>query len=100
MRGRDGEQSSMFSYISAERRVPKDHPLRAIRAMADMALKQLSNVAVKPKTAIVGCQMHVGASLAEVLNPCRQIGSAHAVVKRHALNCSRGRLTAITPLTE
>ena len=42
MRGRDGEQSSMFSYISAERRVPKDHPLRAIRAMADMALKQLS----------------------------------------------------------
>src|SRR6516225_1743134 len=42
MRGREGEQSSMFSYISAERRVPKDHPLRAIRAMADMALKQLS----------------------------------------------------------
>ena len=41
MRGGDGEQSSMFSYISAERRVPKDHPLRAIRSMADAALKQL-----------------------------------------------------------
>jgi hypothetical protein len=27
MRGRHREQSSMFSYISAERRVPKDHPL-------------------------------------------------------------------------
>jgi transposase len=32
----------MFSYISAERRVPKDHPLRAIRAMADAALKELN----------------------------------------------------------
>jgi hypothetical protein len=42
MRGADYEQSWMFSYISAERRVPKDHPLRAIRAMADTALKDLS----------------------------------------------------------
>jgi transposase len=31
----------MFSYISAERRVPKDHPLRAIRVMVDTALKEL-----------------------------------------------------------
>jgi transposase len=31
----------MFSYISAERRVPKDHPLRAVRAMVDAALRQL-----------------------------------------------------------
>jgi transposase len=42
MRGTDSEQSAMFSYISAERRVPKDHPLRAIRTLADRALKQLS----------------------------------------------------------
>lgn len=41
MRGADCEQSSMFSYISAERRVPKDHPLRALRVMADRALKDL-----------------------------------------------------------
>src|SRR5213595_2796826 len=41
MRGAECEQSSMFSYISAERRVPKDHPLRAIRMMADAALKEL-----------------------------------------------------------
>jgi len=41
MRGTDHQQSSMFSYISAERRVPRDHPLRAIRVMADAALKQL-----------------------------------------------------------
>src|SRR5712692_7237610 len=31
----------MFSYISAERRVPEDHPVRALRVMADAALKQL-----------------------------------------------------------
>jgi transposase len=41
MRGADYEQSSMFSYISAERRVPQDHPLRAVRTMADAALKEL-----------------------------------------------------------
>src|ERR1700692_3079645 len=41
MRGTDHQQSSMFSYISAERRVPEDHPLRALRVMADAALAQL-----------------------------------------------------------
>src|SRR5882724_7801767 len=42
MRGTDNQQSSMFSYISAERRVPTDHPLRAIRTMAGTALSELS----------------------------------------------------------
>jgi len=42
MRGGDQVQSSMFSYISPEQRVPSDHPLRAIRAMVDAALKQMS----------------------------------------------------------
>ena len=42
MRGVDHQQSGMFSYISAERRVPKDHPLRAIRVMMDAALKESS----------------------------------------------------------
>ncbi|MFZ0887541.1 MAG: IS5 family transposase [Candidatus Binataceae bacterium] len=41
MRGTDRQQSAMFSYISAEQRVPQDHPLRAIRAMADVALEKL-----------------------------------------------------------
>jgi len=41
MRGADHQQSGMFSYISAERRVPEDHPLRAIRAIVDVALRNM-----------------------------------------------------------
>jgi len=32
----------MFSYVSPEQRVPKDHPLRQIRPLCDVALKALS----------------------------------------------------------
>ena len=42
MRGDDRQQGDMFSYLSPESRVRKDHPLRAIRAMADQALAQMS----------------------------------------------------------
>lgn len=42
MRGEDRQQSGMFSYVLPEQRVPQDHPLRAIRAMTDEALKALS----------------------------------------------------------
>jgi transposase len=42
MRGDDQQQADMFSYISPERRVPEDHPLRAIRRMVDAALAELS----------------------------------------------------------
>jgi transposase len=42
MRGKDTQQSAMFSYVSAEERVPADHPLRPIRTMVDVALRALS----------------------------------------------------------
>lgn len=42
MRGDDSIQSGMFSYVSAEERVPADHPLRSIQAMTDAALRRLS----------------------------------------------------------
>jgi transposase len=42
MRGADGQQATMFSYLSPEERVPEDHPLRSIRQLADRMLKQLS----------------------------------------------------------
>lgn len=42
MRGPDAQQAAMFSYVGLEERIPSDHPLRAIRAMADRALRALS----------------------------------------------------------
>jgi transposase len=42
MRGNNPQQGGMFSYISPEQRVRKDHPLRPIRAMVDQVLKELS----------------------------------------------------------
>jgi transposase len=42
MRGTDDQQSQMFSYLSPEQRVRKDHPLRAIRRMVDDVLRSLS----------------------------------------------------------
>src|SRR4051812_12732772 len=43
MRGQDNQQSDMFSYLSPEQRVRPDHPLRAIRAMSDLALWSMSS---------------------------------------------------------
>lgn len=42
MRGDDRQPDSMFSYVSAEQRVPTDHPLRAIRALVDEVLRDMS----------------------------------------------------------
>src|SRR6201981_2088400 len=42
MRGGDGQQGGMFSYVLPERRIPADHPLRPIREMTDEVLRQLS----------------------------------------------------------
>ena len=41
MRGGDRIQSAMFSYLSPETRVRKEHPLRAIRAMVDTPLHEM-----------------------------------------------------------
>src|SRR5437899_5152074 len=42
MRGDDQQQDGMFSYISPNKRVPQDHPLRMIRSLVDGVLEQLS----------------------------------------------------------
>src|SRR5438128_2118571 len=42
MRGWDVRSDALFSYVSCEARVPKDHPLRAIRRIVDEALAALS----------------------------------------------------------
>jgi transposase len=42
MRGSDQQRGEVFSYLSPESRVRKDHPLRAIRTMVDEVLRALS----------------------------------------------------------
>ena len=43
MRGWDVRSEALFSYVSCEARVPKDHPLRPIRPIVDEALAALSS---------------------------------------------------------
>lgn len=42
MRTKDTQQRGMWSYVSDEERIPQNHPLRAISAMTDAVLKDLS----------------------------------------------------------
>jgi transposase len=42
MRGEDAKQEAMFSYLSPEKRVPAEHPLRTIRTTVDSVLKEMS----------------------------------------------------------
>src|SRR6202167_2250421 len=42
MRGRDDRSEGFFAYVRLEERIPSDHPLRAIRALADEALGSLN----------------------------------------------------------
>jgi len=42
MRGKDEQQGSVFSYISAEERIPADHPLRAVRRTIEEVLRAMS----------------------------------------------------------
>src|SRR5512136_3499870 len=44
MRGISEKQAVMLSLISPENRVPKDHPLRRIKVMADQELERLSRI--------------------------------------------------------
>jgi len=41
MRGQEKKQQNLFSYISPEQRVPKNHPLRPIQKMIDKALEEM-----------------------------------------------------------
>ena len=42
MRGADEQSGSLFSYVDLEARIRRDHPLRAIREIANAALSDLS----------------------------------------------------------
>jgi hypothetical protein len=42
MRGREDRSDGFFSYVRLEERIPADHPLRPIKALADEALGGLN----------------------------------------------------------
>ena len=42
MRGEDGRNGKLFSYVDLEARVPAEHPLRTIREIANEALAGMS----------------------------------------------------------
>src|SRR5678816_1649603 len=42
MRGDQEQQAPMWSYISPEQRIPQDHPLRPLRTLVDVVLKEMS----------------------------------------------------------
>src|SRR6266516_3333726 len=42
MRGNHREPDSMFSDVSPDQRIPKDHPLRAIRTLVDGVLEDMT----------------------------------------------------------
>jgi transposase len=44
MRGHDVPQTSLFSFVDLERRVPADHPLRPVRLMCDRALASMDRL--------------------------------------------------------
>ena len=44
MRGDERIQGGMFNCVSLKERMPEDHPLRAVRKLADTVLRTLSPV--------------------------------------------------------
>lgn len=44
MRGADVQQLGMFSYVSLEDRVPKEHPIRMLRTLVDTILSQMDDL--------------------------------------------------------
>lgn len=48
MRGRDNRTAELFSCVELEARVRRDHPLQAIRAIANEALSALEHAFTDP----------------------------------------------------
>jgi transposase len=75
MRSEDHKQHAMFSYVSPEARVPKDHPLRPIRVMVDNALNDLAplfrEMCSHTGRPSIPPEQLLGASLLQVLSTIR-----------------------------
>jgi transposase len=85
MRGEVNRQSSMFSLVSPEQRVPKDHPVRRIKVLADAALAELSPVfdemyggggrpSIPPETLLKSCLLIALFSVRSERQFCERLG--------------------------
>lgn len=85
MRGHADNQMSMLSLHTPEQMVPADHPLRAVKALADAALKDLSPVfdemyaatgrsSVPPETLLKGSLLMALYSVRSERMLCEQLG--------------------------
>ena len=52
MRGKFDDQGALFSYISPEKRVPENHPLREIRELVRDVLNPMVHGVAKPVNAV------------------------------------------------
>ena len=59
MRGTDKRSGSLFSYVDLEARVPQGHPLRAIRALTNATLAEMSGdfEALYARTGVPGSRL-------------------------------------------
>ena len=78
MRGVDHGQSAMFSYVSPEKRVPANHPLRPIREMVDGEIYRVLRYGdladlIMLDTRITGREEQVAASDPARNDPNRQL---------------------------
>ena len=85
MRGENGRQRAILVVFDAEQRVPKNHPLRRIKALADAALAQLSprfdQMYSAVGTAIDTARAAVEGVLAD--------GAVHGAQRAHVLRATR-----------
>jgi transposase len=83
----------VFSYISPEQRVRKDHPLRPIRTMVDEILKQLS-----PQFNKMYAKVGRPSIPPEQLLPAQLLQMLYSVRKKRAATDGRDGLQHFVPL--
>jgi hypothetical protein len=86
MRGFDERRDGLFSYVRPESRIPKNHPLRVIRTLADEALAVL-DAQFAELYSQNGCP---SAQHAEIGTPSRFKPAGHHARNRHPVTLEFG----------
>ena len=89
MRGEAHHQPALFSYVSLEERVPRDHPLRKLRVLVDAML------AMRGCTFVTVPSLPTSCSIGTVCDP--SAGGPKGTPLRGRRESRKG-VTAVTPL--